>query len=145
MRTLHLFISSRSLQHLCTGVECPAVGNFNAVGPPARVHHTHTVRMSSYRVGAARLVVPTEDQVLDDYTVTYSAIPERHIWSCRGKVQEADLRRKHAESLCEMLPKFNGSRLSYANSPTSTTNSRRIANAGLGLVLQCAIPCAHTW
>jgi dynactin-6 len=64
--------------------------------------------MSSYCVvGAACLAVPTEDQVLDDYTVIYGAIPERHIWSGRGKVQEADLRRKHAEYLREMLPKFN--------------------------------------
>jgi dynactin 6 len=89
--TLYLSISSPLLQHLCTGVECPAVGNFNTIGPHAQVHHT--VRMSSYCViGAACLVVPTEDRVLDDYSVIYGAIPEQDIWSGRGKVREVDLR-----------------------------------------------------
>jgi dynactin-6 len=88
------------------GVECPAVGNFNTISTRARIHHT--VRLSSYCViGAGCLLVPTEDEVLDDYTVTYGPGAERRTWSGRGKVQEADLRRKHAEYLREMLPKFN--------------------------------------
>ncbi|KAF8197520.1 trimeric LpxA-like protein [Pholiota molesta] len=74
-------------------VESPTVGNFNTISTRARVHHT--VRISSYCVvGAGCLLVPTEDQILDDTLG-------------RGKVQEADLRRKHAEYLREMLPKFN--------------------------------------
>lgn len=89
-----------------TGVECPAVGNFNTISTRARVHHT--VRLASYCViGAGCLLVPTEDEVLDDYTVTFGPGAERRTWSGRGKVQEADLRRKHAEYLREMLPKFN--------------------------------------
>ena len=64
--------------------------------------------MGSYCVvGAGCLLVPTEDEVLDDYTVTYGPSAERRKWSGRGKVQEADLRRKHTEYLREMLPKFN--------------------------------------
>lgn len=87
-------------------VECPSVGNYNTISTRARVHHT--VRLSSYCViGAGCLLVPTEDEVLDDYTVTYGPGAERRTWSGRGKVQEADLRRKHAEYLREMLPKFN--------------------------------------
>lgn len=89
-----------------TGVESPSVGNFNTISTRARVHHT--VRMGSYCVvGAGCLLVPTEDEVLDDYTVTYGPSAERRKWSGRGKVQEADLRRKHTEYLREMLPKFN--------------------------------------
>jgi len=92
------------------GVESPSVGNFNTVSPKARVHHT--VRISNHCViGAGVLLVPTEDdardEVLDDYTVVYGPGAEKRTWSGRGKVQEADLRRKHAEYLREMLPKFN--------------------------------------
>lgn len=94
------------LAHCLTGVECPSIGNFNTISARARVHHT--VRLSSHCViGAACLVVPTEDEILDEYTVVYGPSAERRIWSGRGKVQEADLRRKHAEYLKEMLPKFN--------------------------------------
>ena len=72
----------------------------------ARVHHT--VRISSYCfIGAAVLLVPTEDEILEDYTVVYGPAAEQRSWSGRGKVQEADLRRKHSEYLREMLPKFN--------------------------------------
>ena len=64
--------------------------------------------MSSYCViGAGVLLVPIEDQYLDDYTVVYGPAAEQRSWSGRGKIQEADLRRKHAEYLREMLPKFN--------------------------------------
>jgi dynactin-6 len=90
----------------CTGVESPSVGNFNTVSTRARVHHT--VRISSYCViGAGCLVVPTDDEVLDEYTVIYGPSAERRVWSGRGRVQEVDLRRKHAEYLRETLPKFN--------------------------------------
>ena len=68
----------------------------------------HTLRLSSYCVvGAGVLVVPTEDEMLDDYTVIYGPAAERRTWSGRGKVQEMDLRRKHADYLRDMLPKFN--------------------------------------
>jgi carbonic anhydrase/acetyltransferase-like protein (isoleucine patch superfamily) len=91
---------------LYIGVESPSVGNFNTVSTRARVHHT--VRISSYCViGAGCLVVPTDDEVLDEYTVIYGPSAERRVWSGRGRVQEADLRRKHAEYLRETLPKFN--------------------------------------
>jgi len=97
------------LSHLISvhlGVESPSVGNFNTVSTRARVHHT--VRISSYCVvGAGCLVVPTDDEVLDEYTVIYGPSGERRVWSGRGRVQEADLRRKHAEYLRETLPKFN--------------------------------------
>jgi hypothetical protein len=101
----------RLCMYLCTypafiGVESPSVGNFNTVSTRARVHHT--VRISSYCViGAGCLVVPTDDELLDEYTVIYGPSAERRVWSGRGKVQEADLRRKHAEYLRETLPKFN--------------------------------------
>lgn len=89
-----------------TGIESPSVGNFNTIATRARVHHT--VRLSSFCiVGAGCLVVPTEDELLDDYTVIYGPAAERRKWTGRGKVQEADLRRKHGEYLREMLPKFN--------------------------------------
>ena len=89
-----------------TGVESPSVGNFNTVSTRARVHHT--VRISSYCViSAGCLVVPTDDEVLDEYTVIYGPSAERRVWSGRGRLQEADLRRKHAEYLRETLPKFN--------------------------------------
>jgi len=87
-------------------VESPTVGDFNTVSTRARVHHT--VRIASYcAIGAGCLVVPTDDEFLDDYTVIYGPAAERRTWSGRGKAQEADLRRKHAEYLREMLPKFN--------------------------------------
>jgi len=88
------------------GVECPSIGDFNTISARSRVHHT--VRISSYCfIGVGCLVVPIEDEVLDDYTVVYGPAAERRKWSGRGKVQELDLRRKHAEYLQEMLPKFN--------------------------------------
>ncbi|KAG2019867.1 hypothetical protein CC2G_005265 [Coprinopsis cinerea AmutBmut pab1-1] len=87
-------------------VECPSVGDFNTISTRSRVHHT--VRISSFCViGAGCLVVPIEDEVLEDYTVVYGPSAERRKWSGRGKIQEADLRHKHAEYLREMLPKFN--------------------------------------
>jgi dynactin 6 len=58
-------------------------------------------------IGAGCLVAPTEEEVLEDYTVVYGPNAERQTWSGRGKAQEADLRRKHVEYLREMLPKFN--------------------------------------
>lgn len=91
---------------LIVGVESPTVGNFNTISTKARVHHT--VRISSYCViGAGCLVVPTEDEILDEYTVIYGPAAERRFWSGRGKIQEADLRKKHADYLKDMLPKFN--------------------------------------
>ncbi len=102
---LNVFVSA-SYPYLFPGVETPSVGNFNTVSTRARVHHT--VRISSYCViGAGCLVVPADDEVLDEYTVIYGPSAERRVWSGRGRVQEADLRRKHAEYLRETLPKFN--------------------------------------
>ncbi|KAJ7577077.1 trimeric LpxA-like protein [Mycena floridula] len=90
-------------------IECPSIGDSNTLSTRSRVHHT--VRIGSYCViGAGCLVVPTEDEILEDYTVIYGPFAERRKWSGRGKVQEADLRRKHAEYLREMLPKFNRQR-----------------------------------
>jgi dynactin-6 len=88
------------------GVESPSIGTNNTISTRARVHHT--VRISNFCViGAGCLVVPTEDETLEEYTSVYGPAAERRIWSGRGKVQEADLRIKHAEYLREMLPKFN--------------------------------------
>jgi dynactin-6 len=53
------------------------------------------------------MVVPTEDEVLPEYTIIYGQAADRREWSGRGKIQEADVRRKHIEYLQEMLPKFN--------------------------------------
>jgi dynactin 6 len=106
MSHLSHFRTNLSFCVLYIGVESPSVGNFNTVSTRARVHHT--VRISSYCViGAGCLVVPTDDEVLDEYTVIYGPSAERRVWSGRGRVQEADLRRKHAEYLRETLPKFN--------------------------------------
>jgi dynactin 6 len=89
-----------------TGVESPTIGDFNTISTRSRVHHT--VRISSYcSIGAGCLVIPMEDEFLEEYTVIYGPGAERRKWSGKGKVQEADLRRKHAEYLREMLPKFN--------------------------------------
>lgn len=88
------------------GIECPSIGNANTISTRARVHHT--VSIGSYcAVGAACLLAPTEDEILPDYTVVYGPSAERRTWSGRGKIQEADLRRKHADYLKETLPKFN--------------------------------------
>jgi dynactin 6 len=108
-------LTHRSTLAIFLGVECPSIGDGNTISTKARIHHT--VRLGSYCVvGAGCLVVPTEDEVVDDYTSIFSTSPlgadgpalvQRHAWSGRGQVQEADLRRKHAEYLREMLPKFN--------------------------------------
>ena|SRR5271154_1083594 len=88
------------------GVESPSIGSCNTISTRSRVHHT--VFLSSHCViGAGCLLVPMEDEMLPDFTAVYGQGTERRIWSGRGKVQEADLRRKHAEYLREMLPKFN--------------------------------------
>ena len=91
---------------IVSGVECPSIGDFNTFCTRSRVHNT--VRVTSYCViGAGCLVVPLEDDILDEYTVVYGPAAEKRVWSGRGRVQEADLRRKHTEYLREMLPKFN--------------------------------------
>lgn len=82
------------------------MGDYNTIGTKARVHHTARL-MSHCTIGAMVLLVPTEDETLDDYTVVYGPDAERRTWSGRGQIQEADLRKKHAEYLREMLPKFN--------------------------------------
>ncbi|KAF9241655.1 trimeric LpxA-like protein [Melanogaster broomeanus] len=93
-------IGDNNLFEIGCRVESPAIGNNNTVSTRARVHHT--VRISNFCViGAGCLVVPTEDETLEEYTSVDG------IWSGRGKVQETDLRMKHAEYLREMLPKFN--------------------------------------
>jgi dynactin 6 len=89
-----------------TGIECPSMGSSNTISTRSRVHHT--IRLSSHcTIGPGVLLVPPSDEVLPDYTVVYGPGAERRRWSGRGKVQELDLRRKHAEYLREMLPKFN--------------------------------------
>ena len=71
------------------GVESPTVGNFNTICTRARVHHT--VRISSFCVvSAGCLFAPTDDEILDDFTVIYGPAAERRKWSGRGKVQEAE-------------------------------------------------------
>ncbi|GJJ14867.1 hypothetical protein Clacol_009136 [Clathrus columnatus] len=87
-------------------VESPSIGNANTISTRARLHHT--VRLTSYCVvGPGCLVAPIQDETFEDFTVVYGASSEYRLWSGRGKVQEMDLRRKHAEYLREMLPKFN--------------------------------------
>ncbi|KAG8925173.1 hypothetical protein FRC03_009014 [Tulasnella sp. 419] len=87
-------------------VEAPSIGNFNTISTRARIHHT--ARLTSYCViGPGTLLVPEEDETLDEYTVVYGTGAQRRTWSGRGKAQEADLRRKHSEYLRDMLPKFN--------------------------------------
>ncbi len=68
----------------------------------------HTERLADFCViGAGCVIAPPEDEVLSDYTVVYGPEAERRVWTGKGRVQEADLRRKHTEYLTEMLPKFN--------------------------------------
>ncbi|KAG9316684.1 trimeric LpxA-like protein [Chiua virens] len=99
-------IGDNNLFEIGCRVESPAIGNNNTISTRARVHHT--VRISNYCViGTSCLVVPTEDETLEEYTSVYGPAAEKRIWSGRGKVQETDLRMKHAEYLREMLPKFN--------------------------------------
>jgi dynactin-6 len=94
-----------ALTHIL-GIECPFIGSSNTISTRTRVHHT--VSMGSYCViSPGVLLAPTEDEVLPDYTVVYGPSAERRTWSGRGKVQEADLRKKHADYLKETLPKFN--------------------------------------
>ena len=102
--SIAVYDDAMTLSHL--GVECPAIGDHNTICTKARIHHT--VRLSNHCVVSAKcLVAPAEDETLDEFTVIYGPDAERRSWSGRGKVQEADLRRKHAEYLREMLPKFN--------------------------------------
>ncbi|KZP33952.1 trimeric LpxA-like protein [Athelia psychrophila] len=99
-------IGDENLFEIGCRVESPTIGNSNTFSTRCRVHHT--LRVSSHCVvGAGCLVVPTEDEMLDDFTVIYGPDAERRTWSGKGKAQEADLRRKHAEYLRDMLPKFN--------------------------------------
>ncbi|KAH7090988.1 trimeric LpxA-like protein [Auriculariales sp. MPI-PUGE-AT-0066] len=102
-------IGDDNLFEIGSRVECPIIGNGNTIGTKARVHHT--VRLSHYcTISAGCLVVPTEDETLEPYTVMYAGedgLCDRRLWTGKGKMQEADVRRKHAEYLRDMLPKFN--------------------------------------
>ena len=72
-----------------SGIDSPSIGNFNTISTRARVHHT--VRVSSFCViGAGCLVAPTDDEILDEYTVIYGPAGERRVWSGRGRIQEAE-------------------------------------------------------
>lgn len=82
-RLLHPVFIDRN-RNLSTGVESPTVGDFNTVSTRTRVHHT--VRIASYCViGVGCLVVPTDDEFLDDYTVIYGPAAERRTWSGRAR------------------------------------------------------------
>ncbi|KAJ1310154.1 hypothetical protein OPQ81_006899 [Rhizoctonia solani] len=81
-------IGDSNLLEIGCRIECPSIGDMNTIG-------------------AGCMVVPSEDEVLEDFTVIYGPTAERRTWSGRGKIQEADLRQKHVEYLREMLPKFN--------------------------------------
>ncbi|KAB5594139.1 Dynactin subunit 6 [Ceratobasidium theobromae] len=99
-------IGDSNLLEIGCRVECPSIGDMNTIGARARIHHT--VRLTNNCViGAGCMVVPSEDEILDEFTVVYGPTAERRTWSGRGKIQEADLRQKHVEYLREMLPKFN--------------------------------------
>jgi dynactin-6 len=114
------YLSVRPLTVPPPGVECPSIGNSNTISTRARVHHT--VRLSSYCViGAGVLLVPATDDALEPYTVVYGPGAARRVWSGRGRAQEADLRRKHAEYLRETLPKFNRLRRGDARAPHADT------------------------
>lgn len=94
------------LTDFVSGVEALSIGNCNTVSTRARVHHT--ARLTSFCVvGPGSLLAPDEDETLEEYTVVYGSGAEQRFWSGRGKIQEMDLRRKHAEYLRETLPKFN--------------------------------------
>ncbi|KAL5480738.1 hypothetical protein ACEPAI_9678 [Sanghuangporus weigelae] len=102
-------IGDENLIEIGARVECPVIGDHNTISTKARVHHT--VRLGSYCViGVRCLVALPEDETIEDYTVFYGPEAERRTWSGRGKVQEADLRKKHIEYLKETLPKFNRQR-----------------------------------
>ncbi|EJC98242.1 trimeric LpxA-like protein [Fomitiporia mediterranea MF3/22] len=102
-------IGDDNLIEIGARVECPSIGDGNTICTKARVHHT--VRLGSYCVVGVRcLVALPEDESVEDYTVFFGLEAERRIWSGRGKVQEADLRKKHIEYLKETLPRFNRQR-----------------------------------
>ncbi|KAG8906291.1 hypothetical protein FRB99_007160 [Tulasnella sp. 403] len=99
-------------------VEAPSIGSFNTISTRARVHHT--ARLTSYCViGPGSLLVPEEDETLEEYTVVHGGNAERRVWSGRGRIQEADLRRKHLDYLKDMLPKFNRLRSGDVGVPVS--------------------------
>ncbi|KIK24635.1 hypothetical protein PISMIDRAFT_397332 [Pisolithus microcarpus 441] len=87
-------------------MECPSIGDFNTISTRAWLHNT--VGMTNHCVvGAQCLVVPAEDETLDEYTCIHGPAADRRTWSKGRQVQEADSRTRHAEYLREMLPKFN--------------------------------------
>jgi len=89
------------------------MGNSNTISTKARMHHT--VILSSYCViGPGTFLSPNVDTELEDFSVVHGPDSTITTWSGNGKVQEADLRQKHAEYLRDMLPKFN--RLRQASS-----------------------------
>lgn len=58
-------------------------------------------------IGVGCLLVPEQDDMLKEFTTVHGPSTDRRLWSGQGHIQEMDLRRKHAEYLREMLPKFN--------------------------------------
>lgn len=115
-------IGDENLFEIGCRVEAPSIGNCNTISTRARVHHT--ARLTNYCViGPGTLLVPEEDEILEEYTVVYGAGADRRTWSGRGKVQEADLRNKHLDYLREMLPKFNRLR---------TTADAAMSSPGMG-------------
>lgn len=55
-------------QTITLGVESPSVGNANTISTRARLHHT--VRLTSYCViGSGCLVAPSQDEILEEFTV----------------------------------------------------------------------------
>jgi len=99
-------IGDNNLFEVGCRVECPSIGDGNTFSTRARVHFT--MRITSYCViGVGCLLVPEQEEILEEFTTVYGPSADRRLWSGRGRVQEMDLRRKHAEYLRETLPKFN--------------------------------------
>jgi len=99
-------IGDNNLFEVGCRVECPSIGDGNTISTRARVHFT--MRITSYCViGVGCLLVPEQDDMLKEFTTVHGPSTDRRLWSGQGHIQEMDLRRKHAEYLREMLPKFN--------------------------------------
>lgn len=87
-------------------VDCPYIGHCNTISTRARV--PHTVQIGDFcTIGSGCTITPLGEERLPNYTVIYGPASERRTWSGRGRIQELDLRRKHAEYLRETLPRFN--------------------------------------
>ncbi|KGB74217.2 dynactin 6 [Cryptococcus deuterogattii R265] len=93
-------------------IESPFIGDNNTFQPRSTAS-AGVIVTDNCIISAGTILLPSpahtdeRPETLPPYTVIYGAESSRRTWDGSGQVAEMALRRKHAEFLREIIPKFN--------------------------------------